>query len=97
MQNDDDGLAGRIGRKVNELDIDFSRFTVAGWLVVLATVGNGVLAGWLAFANVRGRNAMDNGPALLIGLSGLVAAILTFFGLRWILGRLGVRIVRGID
>lgn len=94
MKNEEDGLPERIGRKVNELDIDFSRFTVAGWLVVLATVVSGIVAGWLAFENVPGRDATDKGPALLIGVGGLVTAIATFFGLRWILGRLGVRIIR---
>jgi hypothetical protein len=35
------GLPERIGKVINELDIDFSRFNLAGWFVSLASLAWG--------------------------------------------------------
>ena len=90
----EDGIPERLGQKVNELDIDFSNFTFAGWIVVAATLASGLSVGWLILQNVGWRNAMDKGPALMIGVGGLATAIVTFFGMRLLFQTLGVPIVR---
>ncbi len=39
--SDNPDLAERIGAAINELDIDFSRFTPVGWFVSLLSLGAG--------------------------------------------------------
>jgi hypothetical protein len=92
--HEEDGLPEKLGRKVNELDIDFSRFTFAGWLVVLFTIGSGVAAGWIAYSNMPQVDGMSRGRALVLGLTGLVTAVVTFLLTRALFRLLGLHIIK---
>jgi hypothetical protein len=88
------GLPERIGKAINELDIDFSRFTVVGWAISIASLATGFLIAWSAYWAVAGKVADDRGPALAFGLSMIGTTVLVFLSLRAVLGRCGVSIVK---
>ena len=88
------GLPERIGKVINELDIDFSRFNLAGWFVSLASLSLGFLAAVVAYWSVLGKIPNDKGPALVFGLTMLATTVVIFLTLRAILARFQVPIVK---
>lgn len=94
MKPDQDGLPERIGKTINELDIDFSRFTLVGWLLVLITTGLGVAVGWIIYEAMPQRGAMDRAPALVPPLAGFFVCVGTFLLFRFLLNRLGLPIIK---
>lgn len=93
------GLPQPIGKVIKELDIDFSRFNFAGWVVSLVSLGLGLLMAVVAHWSVVGRMPHDKGPALVFGLAMLGTTVVIFLALRAILARFQVPIVkdRGFD
>ncbi len=89
-----EGLPERLGKATNELDIDFSRFTVVGWLLVIVTLGLGVTIGWLIYGMMTPRGPMDRAPALVPPLAGFVVSVGTFLLFRFLLNRAGLTILK---
>lgn len=94
MKLEQDGLPERIGKTINELDIDFSRFTLVGWLLVLITTGLGVAVGWMIYEAMPQRGAMDRAPAVVPPLVGFFVCVGTFLLFRYLLNRVGLRITK---
>jgi hypothetical protein len=89
-----DKLPDRIGKALSALDIDFSRFTLAGWVVSLTSLAVGVLVGLTVYDAVPRLNVGNDGPALILGLSVIAATTITFLISRAILARLGISITK---
>lgn len=89
-----EGLPERLGKTVNELDIDFSRFTIVGWLMVIATLGLGVAVGWLLYGMMTPRGPMDRAPALVPPLAGFAVTVGTFLLFRAILQWAGLPVTK---
>ncbi|WP_425613620.1 hypothetical protein NA78x_003455 [Anatilimnocola sp. NA78] len=87
-------LPERLGRFVNELDIDFSRFTVAGWLTSVASLVLGLIIALAAYRSVVGKIQQDAGPALVFGLVMIGVTVLSFLVMRAMLAKLLIPIVR---
>ena len=90
-------LQDRIGKAINELNIDVSLFTWAGWFVSIASVSVGFLAAVAAYSAVAGRIAVNEGPALAFGVAMIGGTVIVFLTLRAVLSRFGVQIVRDRD
>jgi len=89
MGNRSDDLAARLGRTINELDIDFSSFTVAGWLVSVSSLILGGSVAWSVYEAMPKRQGPDNGPALVLGLTMIGITVVSFLVLRWCSSRMG--------
>lgn len=87
-------LPERIGRSMNELDIDFSRFTLAGWCVSLFSLTLGFFVGLAAYWAVVRRIADDRGPALAFGLTMIGVTVVSFLTLRAILRQFSISIIK---
>ncbi|QDU28901.1 hypothetical protein ETAA8_40070 [Anatilimnocola aggregata] len=87
-------LPERVGRLINELDIDFSRFTVAGWLTSFTSLLLGLIVALAAYRSVVGKIRHDSGPALVFGLVMIGITVLSFLVMRAILAKLSIAIVR---
>ena len=87
-------LPDRIGKSINELDIDFSRFTAAGWILSLTSLSIGLVAALGAYWGVVEKIRDDRGPALVFGLVMIGTTVVTFLTLRAFLSLLGVSIIR---
>lgn len=87
-------LPERLGKLVNELDIDFSRFTVAGWLTSFTSLGIGLAAALISYRAVVGKIQQDAGPALVFGLVMIGTTVACFLLLRAVLTKLSITIVR---
>ena len=88
------GLPERIGKAINELDIDFGRFTVVGWCVSVASLALGFAAGLAAYWAVVGKIPDDRGPALAFGLTMIAVTVGAFLALRAALKAFDVQIVK---
>jgi hypothetical protein len=76
-------LAERIGTTINELDIDFSRFTLVGWIVSLVSLGvGGGAASWACSVMVR-RNGMNLAAGMVFFLTMVAITTCLFLFLRW--------------
>ena len=84
----------RIGKSINELDIDFSRFTLAGWCASLSSLSLGFFVALAAYWSVVGRIADDRGPALAFGLTMIGVTVVSFLILRAVLRMFGISIVK---
>lgn len=87
-------LPERIGKTINQLDIDFSRFNFAGWCVSLASLSVGLLAALAAYWAVLDKIPNDKGPALVFGLTMIGTTVALFIALRAILAKFAVPIVK---
>ncbi len=85
-------LAQRVGETINELDIDFSRFTPLGWLISLLSLGMGGVSGW--FASQITSSKPTAGPALAFGLTMIAVAVIAFIALRWLGDRAGIASIK---
>ena len=97
--DEDQSAPARFGRWINQLDIDFSRFTLAGWLVAIGSLVLGGLAGYGAYSIVEpwaGRQAVDAGKAggLSFFIAMVVVTVFAFQGLRAVVRWSGGSIVR---
>lgn len=81
-------IAERIGRAINELDIDFSRLSLVGWVVSLISfsLGGGV-ACFVGNLMVQ-RNGLGKGAGLVFCFTIIGVTTAAFLTLRWIV-RLG--------
>lgn len=87
-------LPERLGRSLNELDIDFSSFTLVGWLVgVLSLLIGGGLAGLAMWLMVRQRG-LDVAAGMVFCITMLFFTTASFIALRYGLTRAGFAITR---
>ncbi|AMV35564.1 hypothetical protein VN12_25960 [Pirellula sp. SH-Sr6A] len=90
-------IAERIGSTINELDIDFSRFTMTGWCVSLASLGAGGGAAFLAsFAMVR-RNGVNLVAGMVFFATMVAVTTVLFLVLRWAIERAGFAVTKSQD
>lgn len=87
--DDDHSAPARFGRWINQLDIDFSSFTLVGWVVALGSLLLGGFAAYLAYTLVDGwDNRQGPGAGKAAGLSFcitmIVVTVFSFQGLRGI-------------
>ena len=94
MNRPHDRLSDRIGRAINELDIDFSRFTAAGWLLVVVTLSLGVAVGWTVYGVMPQRGPLDKAPALIPPAAGFFVCVGTFLLFRALLKRAGIPVTK---
>lgn len=97
--DDDNSAPARFGRWMNQLDIDFSSFTLVGWVVA---IGSLVLGGFAAYSvyslveawdNQRGVNA-GKASGLSFCITMVVVTVFSFQGLRAIARWTGNPVVR---
>jgi hypothetical protein len=87
-------LAERIGDAINELDIDFSRLSAAGWLVSALSLAAG---GGIAYALCRlmiQRNGMDLAAGMVFCFTMIAVTTASFLILRWMLHRFGLSVTK---
>lgn len=97
--DDDHSAPARFGRWINQLDIDFSSFTLVGWVVALGSLGLGGFAGFLVYSlidswdNQQGVNA---GKAAGLGffITMVVVTVFSFQLLRAVARWTGNPVVR---
>ncbi|TWU35171.1 hypothetical protein [Novipirellula artificiosorum] len=76
------GIPERIGAAINELDIDFSRFSLVGWIVsLLSLIAGGGVAYLVCMAIVR-RNGLDRATGMVFCITVISISTLTFLALR---------------
>ena len=85
-------LPERIGRAINELDIDFSRLTLTGWVVSGLSLATGGGVSWTLYQTVKSWKLPSNGPAVMIGFVMIGVTVVTFLTLRLVLKKLGLSI-----
>jgi regulator of RNase E activity RraB len=88
------GIPERIGMATNELDIDFSRLTVAGWLTSTLSLATGGGCAYSAIRLVSKRNGLDLGTGLVFCFTMLGVTTVTFLVLRWFFARMGFSITK---
>jgi regulator of RNase E activity RraB len=87
-------LAERIGTAINELDIDFSRFTLVGWIVSLVSLGiGGGVAYFICSAMIR-RNGLNLAAGLTFCLTIIAVTTILFLALRWAVGLAGLSVTK---
>ena len=87
-------LPERIGRAINQLDIDFSNFTLAGWGVSVASLAAGSAAAYgVCYAMIR-RNGVNLAAGMVFCFTVIAVTTVTFLILRSLLRRMGVAIVK---
>lgn len=92
--SDERDFANRVGTAVNELDIDFSRFTTVGWLVSLISVGIGGGAAFLVCQPLVQRNGLSKGVGLTFFVTILAVTVMLFMVLSRVATMLEMPIVR---
>lgn len=87
-------LAERIGTTINELDIDFSRFTVVGWMVSVLSLGTGGgIASFLCRLMIK-RNGLDLAAGMTFCFTMIGVTVLSFIGLRWFARQMGFSVIK---
>ncbi|GAA4470803.1 hypothetical protein [Novipirellula rosea] len=94
MTNKSDEIADRIGGAINELDIDFSNFTLLGWMVSLMSLGIGGGAAYAACYLMVQRNGWDKAAGLVFCFSMIAVTTCSFLMLRWMLRHVGMSITK---
>lgn len=97
--DEDNSAPARFGRWINQLDIDFSSFTLVGWVVAIGSLVLGGFAGYLAYSLVEpwaNRQGVDAGKAagLSFFIAMVVVTVFSFQGLRTVAHWTGNPIVR---
>ncbi len=87
-------LAERIGTAINQLDIDFSRLTVAGWLVSLLSFGVGGAAAYFACTAVMGRKGLNLAAGMTFCVTMIAVTTILFLALRRLLSLAGLRVTK---
>jgi hypothetical protein len=90
-------IAERIGRTINELDIDFSQFSFVGWIVSLISLSVGGGAAYCVSNFMVRRNGLDVAAGLVFCFTITGVTTVALLALRWIvrLGGLSVTKTRG--
>ncbi|MCD0460141.1 hypothetical protein [Roseiconus lacunae] len=92
--NDKPDIAERIGAAINELDIDFSRFTLAGWFISLLSLLGGGSAAYAISSFMIRRNGLDVAAGLVFCLTMIAVTTVGFLVLRWAFAIFGVSITK---
>ena len=92
MNNKLEDIADRIGMAINELDIDFSNFTLLGWMVSLMSLGIGGGAAYAACYLMVQRNGWDKAAGLVFCITMIAVTTGSFLTLRWMLRHVGMAI-----
>ena len=90
-------IAERIGTAINELDIDFSRLSLAGWLVSLLSLGLGGSLASLACNAMVQRNGLDVAAGMVFFVTMVAVTTSAFLALRWLLGLTGLAVTKPIS
>ncbi|QDU77949.1 hypothetical protein Pan97_50280 [Bremerella volcania] len=97
--DDDHSAPARFGRWINQLDIDFSSFTLVGWVVAIGSLVLGGFAGYLVYSlvaaggNQQGVNA-GKASGLSFFITMVVVTVFSFQGLRAVARWTGNPVVR---
>ena len=92
--SDKPDIAEKVGTAINELDIDFSRFTLLGWLISLISLGIGGGAAFLVCRPMVQRNGLDKGVGLAFFVVIVTVTVILFMVLSRIAAKLEFPIVR---
>jgi len=92
--SDKPDLAERIGTSINELDIDFSRFTLIGWIVILLSLGSGGCVAYFACSAMIRRNGLNLSAGMTFCLVIIAVTTIVFLALRWSLGLAGLAVTK---
>ena len=95
--SDESDIAKRVGTAVNELDIDFSRFTATGWAISLISLGMGGGAAYLACHPLVQRNGLSKGVGLLFFVVIVTVTVVLFRVLPRIAAKLEMPVIRSIE
>ena len=87
-------IAERIGTAINELDIDFSRLTAAGWLVSALSLGAGGGIAYSLCSLMINRNGLDLAAGMVFCFTMIAVTTVSFLMLRWMLHRIGLSITK---
>jgi hypothetical protein len=93
MSNKPD-LAEKIGTAINELDIDFSQFTVAGWILSLLSLGTGGGAAYWAGSAMVKRNGLNLAAGITFCLTMIAVTTIVFLALRSFFGLAGLTVTK---
>lgn len=88
-------IAERIGTAINELDIDFSRFTLVGWFVSLMSLGVGGGVAYFACSAMIRRNGLNLAAGMTFCLTIIAVTTVVFLALRWSFGLAGLAVTEG--
>jgi|JI10StandDraft_1071094.scaffolds.fasta_scaffold07449_14 hypothetical protein len=87
-------LPEKLGRSLNELDIDFSSFTPVGWAIsLIALMMGGAVAGFAGWLLSR-RNGINAAAGMTFCFTLLIVTTITFLGLRRMVTSCGLSITR---
>ena len=90
-------LAERLGKSLNELDIDFSQLTLVGWLVsVISFLLGGGLAFLAANALVQ-RNGLNLAAGMTFCFTILAVGTVAFRVLRWAAHSMGLPTTKHVN
>lgn len=92
--NDKPDIAERIGTAINELDIDFSRFSFVGWIVSVVSLGTGGGIAYLACYAMIQRNGLNLAAGMTFCLTMIAVTTIVFLALRWFSGLAGLTITK---
>jgi regulator of RNase E activity RraB len=92
--SDKPDIAERIGTAINELDIDFSRFTFVGWFVSLSALGVGGGVAYLACSAMIRRNGLNLAAGMIFCLTIIAVTTIVFLALRWSFGLAGLGVTQ---
>ncbi len=95
--NDKPDLAERIGKAINELDIDFSRFSAVGWFVALLATATGGSVAYVAGDAMIERDGLTTGVGLLFCVTLIAVSTIMFRVLRWVARRCGHSITKPLS
>jgi regulator of RNase E activity RraB len=95
MSNKPD-IAERIGTAINELDIDFSRFTFVGWFTSLSSLGVGGGVAYLACNAMIRRSGLNLPAGMTFCLTMIAVTTIMFLALRWSFGLAGLAVTKSI-
>ena len=92
--SDKPDIAERIGTAINELDIDFSRFTLVGWFVSLLSLGVGGGVAYFACSAMIRRNGLNLAAGMIFCLTIIAVTTIVFLALRWSFGLAGLTVTK---
>jgi hypothetical protein len=95
MSNKPD-IAERIGTAINELDIDFSRFTFVGWFTSLSSLGVGGGVAYFACNAMIRRSGLNLPAGMTFCLTMIAVTTIMFLALRWSFGLAGLAATKSI-